>query len=62
MHWEKSVPSNLFRIAGIPVIGVQTNRSDCIWNRQWYWSQCQNTWEKNFQVVTCKSELLKINI
>jgi len=20
-------------------------RSDCIWNRQWYWSHCQNTSE-----------------
>jgi len=41
MHWEKSVPSNLFPIAGIPVIGIRTNRSDYIC--KWYWSHCRST-------------------
>jgi len=31
MRWEKSIPSNLFRIAGFWLIGVRTNRSDCVW-------------------------------
>jgi len=40
MRWGKSVPSNLFQIAGIPV-DLSSDKSDCIC--KWYWSHCQNT-------------------
>jgi len=40
MHWEKSVPSNLFRMAEILV-----DRSED--KQVWLWSHCQNT----FQVI-----------
>jgi len=47
MRWEKSVPSNLFPKAGIPVTPSSDKRGLTVCGiDNWYWSHCQNTSEK----------------